>query len=228
MDYRTGSLISYGIPRYQALTPRTKKELKLWQKNRQKAYSGSFDHFLQSLKEDEIEENGFQVKEVFRKYIEKDTSLIDEKIQYFREKLFASSGNTHGMVLSTNNPIIDSLSYWNEIKNAPDYRDSLGAALLSKNSLMDNSNTICCKSILQISYLNEREELGYRNNGDRDRKQTSLVHLPGKSLSVDESGYYDVEKVVFEHYYAWSSKIAEMLPLDYIRLQHNSSNRGTR
>jgi len=221
MNFKSGFLISYGIPRFQTLNPPSKKQLRTWQKNRRKAYNGSFYHFLSSLKQNKIKENGFQVREIFRTKVDKDTTLVRGKIQYFRKKLMESSKTNDGFVLSANNPIIDSLSYWNKIKNEPNYIDSLGSIIINRSTLMPESNIICCKSILQISYLNEREEFGYRGNGKRDKKQTSLVHFQKNPFRIDSNGFYAVEKVIFENYLAWSSKLAEMLPLDYINRLNN-------
>ncbi|RMG19471.1 MAG: carboxypeptidase-like regulatory domain-containing protein, partial [Methanobacteriota archaeon] len=50
-----------GILRFAPLQARNKKETQTWQKNRRRAYNGSFQHFLRSLWNDRVQEEGFEI-----------------------------------------------------------------------------------------------------------------------------------------------------------------------
>lgn len=46
---------------YSEIEPRNKRENRQWAKNRRDVYQGSFEHFLQSLYDDNLKNNGFEV-----------------------------------------------------------------------------------------------------------------------------------------------------------------------
>lgn len=50
-----------GYPVFEELTPKNEKEEKKWKKNREKLYSGSFQHFLRSLAAGTSKEEGFSL-----------------------------------------------------------------------------------------------------------------------------------------------------------------------
>ncbi|MEM6299582.1 MAG: carboxypeptidase-like regulatory domain-containing protein [Bacteroidota bacterium] len=218
MDYRTGYLKFYGIPRFEELTPRSKRQQKRWQKNRKKAYQGSLQHFFTSLRRDSLKAKQFEVVEVIRTPLNRNKALINDKIKYFREKIMLE--NDGRLVLGKGRPLSDSLSYWINLKNTPDYTDSLGTPLYARDSLMSDSNTICCKPILRLEYLGEPESRNFiRDRRKEDQglnSQFSRLYFLQGQLSVFENGYYDVDGLVLDGYLSWSEKLAEMLPLDYV------------
>ena len=70
IDYKNGTTFFYGQTLFQELSSKRKRTITKWKKNREKAYSGSFVHFTNSLIEGSLYENGFSVKaekrEIFR------------------------------------------------------------------------------------------------------------------------------------------------------------------
>jgi hypothetical protein len=64
-------------PHFEELEPESEKEQKLWDENRREAYTGSLNHFLLSLLNDELYDNGYEI------YIsEKATYRTDPLEQY--------------------------------------------------------------------------------------------------------------------------------------------------
>tara|TARA_R110002124_G_scaffold277621_2_gene449157 strand:+ start:2343 stop:3461 length:1119 start_codon:yes stop_codon:yes gene_type:complete len=87
IDYKNGTTFFYGQTLFQELSSKRKRTITKWKKNREKAYSGSFVHFTNSLIEGSLYENGFSVKAEKRekdaRYVSKDTvssSLFFHKI----------------------------------------------------------------------------------------------------------------------------------------------------
>jgi CarboxypepD_reg-like domain len=65
-----------GIPRYELLVPKDTDEEKNWFKNRRNAYKGSLAHFLKSLLEDKLEQEGFDAHFVNPNFVKKTPGRI--------------------------------------------------------------------------------------------------------------------------------------------------------
>lgn len=213
MEYRSKRFFSYGIPRFAEMTSKKKGQIKRWEKARKKAYNGSFNHFLRSFKENTFLDEGFIVQELFRVPNKKrpPESLIKEKLKALGARVTKSNA-----IVFSSSAKSDSLRYWTRMRRLPVVVDSLGK-VLQDNSLVKGGSLIF-KGHLKIIYTKEPEESGfsrYRRGGGVDVKQTSIVYFTD-FLTIYDNGYYDVEKVFFEGYMGWSSKIAEMLPIEYI------------
>ncbi|MEP1034240.1 carboxypeptidase-like regulatory domain-containing protein [Ekhidna sp.] len=213
MEYRSRRFYSFGVPRFMEMMPKRKGQMLRWEKARAKSYRGSFSHFLRSFKENTFVEEGFIVQELYRVPNRKrpPESLIKEKIS-----AYDVSANKSTQVIISGSSDSDSLRYWMSMRRLPTVVDSLGKVLEDNGLIKGESMTY--EGYLKIIYTKEPEEPGYsryRRGGGSDNKQTSIVYFTD-FLRIYENGYYDVEKVFFEGYMGWSSKIAEMLPLEYI------------
>jgi hypothetical protein len=60
-----------GIPRYEQLIPKNIEEERAWEKNRKNAYKGSLSHFLKSLLDDRLEQEGFDAHFVNPNFVKK-------------------------------------------------------------------------------------------------------------------------------------------------------------
>lgn len=59
--FENGAQTTSGRARFKALEPKSRKQNRIWEENRRQAYYGSLPHFLNSLIEDDIREQGFEV-----------------------------------------------------------------------------------------------------------------------------------------------------------------------
>ncbi|WP_436514629.1 carboxypeptidase-like regulatory domain-containing protein [Ekhidna sp. To15] len=212
MEYKSHLFYSFGIPRFEEMKPKGKGQIRRWEKARETAYRGSFNHFLRSFKNNTFVEEDFIVQELYRVPNRKrpPQKLIDEKLSVNSIK----SGK-YARVQISGTPDSDSLNYWVSMQRMPSTVDSLGK-VIEDNSLIQNG-TLKYKGHLRITYTKENEDLSYsryRRGGGSDTKQTSTVYF-NDFLTIYDNGYYDVKKVFFEGYMGWSAKIAEMLPLEY-------------
>jgi hypothetical protein len=75
IDYIYNSVIMSGIPRFENLTPESKKEETRWKAERDRAYYGSVEHFLRSLRKRELKNNSFTVFDFHNREINEDFLL---------------------------------------------------------------------------------------------------------------------------------------------------------
>jgi hypothetical protein len=87
--------------------------------------------------------------------------------------------------------------------------------LLESNFFADSlTSTFKFKGRLRLYYMAELEDYSY--NRTRPQRQRSLLHFLEPSLTIYENGYFEKYKSVeLEGYLAWSTCIAELVPLEY-------------
>jgi len=77
INYKTGTTFFFGQTFFEEMNSRRKRTRTKWRENRKKAYLGSFAHFTNSLIDEKITENGFEVRAEQRednaRYLSKDT-----------------------------------------------------------------------------------------------------------------------------------------------------------
>lgn len=61
VDYHNNTIRMAGVPRFENLTPKNEKEGQKWIKERDRAYYGSMQHFIRSLKKKELKKNHFSI-----------------------------------------------------------------------------------------------------------------------------------------------------------------------
>lgn len=239
INFNSGKLRYFGIPQISLMETENKKEEKKWEKARVKAYNGSLLHFFRSLKERQLTENGFVVHKLYRvtNRNRPPSELIEKKMDNFREasrkKLEdQKSKNKEGsrdseFVNILDLDFVDSLSYWSRMKSLPERVDSLGEQIESGIEITPyQENIVDYKGLLEIKYLNEREEVFYTRTfgrkGTSKKDQISVITFLDDRLTIYDNGYYDDLRSVFiEEYLAWSTNISELLPLEYVPPQKN-------
>ena len=63
LNYKEGKITTSGIPRFEELTSESARQRKKWDRERDRAYYGSFEHFLKSLEHKELAQNFFVIKD---------------------------------------------------------------------------------------------------------------------------------------------------------------------
>lgn len=59
--------MSYGSPVFEPLLARSGRQQRRWETNRQQAYQGSLTHFLRSVHQNQVAEEGFRVQRLCRR-----------------------------------------------------------------------------------------------------------------------------------------------------------------
>ncbi|MEO5683918.1 MAG: carboxypeptidase-like regulatory domain-containing protein [Chitinophagaceae bacterium] len=205
-DFKAHTLTYYGYSLFTNLHEKAPKEKQV--KNREKAYNGSITHFMSSLYKDRLAEEGFEVRRLVKTLnIEKDRV----KKLYRQTMLSGIIGK-------------DSTDYYERVLRQPDMFEKYGQDLLTADSLTaafdSTTKSLFFNNYLYITYKKEKEDIAYVQYAHENRPpfhQRSVVFLPtGQSVLVDARGnYYMPLDLMSYGYWAWSEKIAAMLPLDY-------------
>lgn len=215
-DYSQGRIEYLGIPRFERLAFKNKHEAKRWEKERKRAYSGSFMHFVRILKQNSLSENGFEVHTLYRvkNRNRPNDEYLNERIRFWKEK----QTKENGYIMIGGSGKNDSLTYYFKKRSLPKVVDSLGRKITNSRELFapGSVDVIQFTGMLRVTYKNESEEVNYRPGKHRLKVQQSVIHFLGPQLRIYANGYYeDVRDVFFEGYMGWSEKMAELLPLEY-------------
>lgn len=171
---------------------------KRWDKNRKESYHGSIMHFIRSLHQQKLKENGFIINRLIRQ-----ENPSYKKYQENLKKLQESGETFH-----IGNPpakIIQTL-----IKAEVPY-DSL---------VVKNGSSVFMKfdGLYDVEFINEKEDVDFaRMNGQNlIGNQTSVIQLIGEKLvKIEPNGnFHPPADFLTEGYFTWE-KNANLLPLNY-------------
>jgi len=175
---------------------------------------GSFEHFLESLVNNTFSDVGYIVEEIEQvpNPDRPPQEVITKKLKEYRKQI--RQGNL-SINLSASDS--DSLRYWSRMQKLPEFRDSVGRKHISNELLISNQNELVYQGYLKITYTKEPEEPAFaetRIGGVVDIKQTSTIYIY-EPFRIYENAYFDPNKVLLNGYFGWSSRLAEMLPMEY-------------
>lgn len=214
-NFKNHYLLYVGYPFFQPMKGGDGKQ-KRWEKRRGEAYYGSMMHFMRSVYRNKISEEGFEVR-ALKKIPNKEKERV--KLAY--------SGNMH-KVKSSNGIVTithinkDTADYYDRILKQGDYIDILAKNLLVGDSIayaVDSTTAgLEFKDYLLVIYANKVAPSEYRqqfpDNGAAMMSQITLT--TGNPVEIEANGsYFDPTNLLSTGYWAWSEKIANMLPFNY-------------
>ena len=221
IDYKlTKSILTFsGFARYQELRKKTKEK---WLVNREMAFKGSKMHFLRSLQQKTLKDEGFVVNQ-FKRVVNPERPS-EEKIKLAREliKLYSGKVNFNKKIKKPLTALDSALVVLRKV-SLPKYRDYLYKTKVPYNEMLLETNAgnyINFENYLSVTYLNEPEELNYLKGtfGRRQKasgvQSSSIVLLEGK-LKLYPSGIVEAPTTLFNEGYWGFEAFATMLPLDY-------------
>lgn len=204
LDFRTNRLYCFGVPAFHDLTPKNSRQQKKWLEERERAYYGSLPHFVRVLRSDQWEKAGFDVRLV-RQVPNPDrptTAFIDKKLKALRADILSPG---------------DSLEYYSKLRTKPETVEQISREPAKTAELIDRETNMTQAGVVTIRYKKEKEEVNYLAVARRTtrKEQDSRVHFLNP-VKLYPNGYYEnVQDLLVENYWAWSEKIADMLPLNY-------------
>jgi hypothetical protein len=215
VDYAADRMVYFGIPRFEELSPKGNGELKRWTEQRKRAYHGSFNHFIKSLRQNTLEQNGFDVRTFYRvpNRNRPPDELLSERINYWRGRSVYSNGIVYTEGKN------DSLSYYQRLRALPKMIDSVGYKITDTRELFvkGSDELINYKGMLQVMYKNEGEEIAYASRRKPMKVQLSVINFTSDQLRIYDNGYCeDIHSIFLEGYIGWSEKLSELLPLEYV------------
>lgn len=242
-DWNKNTVVYLGYSLFEDLTKGKDRLDRLptrWRNNRKKAYLGSVNHFMRSLYNNNLQAEGFEVLRM-TKELNLEKARI-KKMLAGKQKVEAGSSTSwtaptsqstatgkknqpHGAApMGLTNLSFDSTKYYQAVLLEPDSTRIYGRNLLAADSLMvrlsDSTVRLSFPDYLQIEYTFAEEEqafLDFLHLNREPKNQRSVVTLvEGIALSVDKNGtYLPPQDLLLSDYWAWSEKIAQLLPWDY-------------
>jgi hypothetical protein len=219
VDYAQNRTVYLGVPRFENLTPKSNSEARRWEKERVRAYYGSFTHLLNAVRSDQLEQSGFLVYPIYKipNRNRPSEEYIQAGLRRARERIRGTGSQN---VIVINGQGQDSLSYFARLRAMPVMVDSLGAQIKDADQLIDpaDPHVIRYTGWLRILYTGEREEIRYAQRRQRasQKYQESLVYINENGIRMYANGNYsDVRDVLLDGYIGWGDKISDTLPLEY-------------
>lgn len=210
-----------GYTRFEETTPTNNKEQKTWKSNREKAYYGSLTHFMHSLVNKELAEDGFVVKKLEK--VKKPTSN-HPVLQRWRGDEFKSQDTIVTMrwngrdyspkdtTISTNsNKWGEKMGYNILYPGNVTYESIVTPTSLTGNYKLSFSNS------LFITYKEKKSTEDFWGYGSAYRPSfiTSILTMLTPQTFVDIQGNLaDPHAVIHEGYWA-TLRVADQLPFDY-------------
>lgn len=215
-----------GFPFFIDHEPKNKRRLKSINEQRLRAYYGSLTHFMRSLYENNLENEGFKVYGL----VDLKHSLDEEKSPLESLKAYLKEDNNYVLLDSLTRISIEENKSVKEvgISEKPLERDFL--VEFSRNGLL----FFTYPNPIFIVFLKEYEEPGFRSEivgmgstkitdsrtwevkvTSADRQQISRLNILGKAVQILENGsYFHPLDIFVEGYMAWE-KVADLMPLDF-------------
>lgn len=213
--------VSYlGYSRYSKLKGGKSKQ-KRWRKKRLKAFNGSRMHFVRSLRNQTLKEEGFVVHQFRRvlnpnrpseNQIKRAREIVDINKDYLKEykKVPKNSPLDSAMIILRKNHLPKYIDYLYK-ENVP-YYDMI--------RIRGTRVFLSFKDYLSVVYLNEKSSFRYRNRLSKKIKgsydvQTSTITMLTRNAILDPTGdIINPLDVFYEGYWSFE-QYADTLPLDY-------------
>jgi hypothetical protein len=228
---------------YTFFTPMhgTEEEEVVWKQNREMAYSLSLMHFMRSLYEENLKQEGYDIRVMQRKentekvrvndlFKSAEAAIIDSVgKKNIKEKEVAK--------LAEKNFVKDSLKYYRKVLNQQDRSEEILPAKVTFRQIArhTDSGTVILDfpDYLYIAYKRQKEPLEYfdfRNQvvttsnmlratsaqaAVQDWPKTVFNLTEGIPIEVSESGYFNNTNLMLDGFWGWWEKLATKLPYEY-------------
>lgn len=214
VNFKSGTSSFAGYPFFEEMDKSRKK----WERNREKAYNGSMMHFMRSVYNNQLTEEGFEVRRM-RKVLNAEKERV--------KKIYALLRHSGGSEISKNKLDSlqkDSVGYYQRVLRQKDYTEVYESAMLTGDSLVAKNEAgykiVFFSNYLFITYKKEMEDRSYLDFFHEKRSpvfQRSYIWLTnGNAVGIDANGsYYPPQEIFSTAYWGWEEKMANMLPLDY-------------
>ena len=223
VDYTSQRITFVAAPMFEELKS-TDAQQQRWEANRRKAYAGSLPHFLRSVREDRLAQEGFRVEAMV---IALNSALTQQRIKQAGDSLAAVLAPVPGLVALV-------------------YRQPLSAAQISKAGAGTGQMKLQSPFDLRVTYKSEQPDDQYialfhdarriklvnaaksqwpasRSEVTPDRDQlyepvleVSELHLLGPAAIIQPNGYLtNPLSIKVDGYWAFE-RVGEALPFDYV------------
>ncbi|MES2004776.1 MAG: carboxypeptidase-like regulatory domain-containing protein [Bacteroidota bacterium] len=224
-NFTTRIFIYQGYPLFEEMDTKRKGLQRRWKENREDAYFGSIMHFMRSLYRNKLIEQNFEVRKLIK--------LSDTEKKRVRNLYRAQVVNAaiEGTAIKINNGIAepgemrrDSAAYYRKVMNEPESLNILINKVLPGDSIAFALDSVTVglefTDYLQVVYTKKQTPPEYKKmlpKGVESMPLTSdIFRTRDNVIMVLASGnYFEGIDLITSGYWAWSEKIAAMLPNDY-------------
>jgi hypothetical protein len=216
-----GSVLFAGYSLFKSMDEGRDRARERYATKREEVYHGSMMHFMRALYHDQLGAEGFEARRLYRGPNQEKRRV--RAIMDSRSRNNITSGGKTVMRLGVAPPE-DSMAYYREVMQQQDELEQVSPYVLGADSLLttgsDSTKQLYFPGLLQVTYKKGFEEKGYllyRMQNRKSRFTVSVIFLRDESvIMIEPNGYYYPPQFVFTmDYWAWSEKIAHMLPIDY-------------
>ena len=188
--------------------PGSARQLKRWAANRQKAYQGSYQHFLRSVYANRVAEEGFRVQKL-RRQPNPRRAAADSVLR---------AHQTQGRTDALPEPVLQALRQPRILSFL--YKSVLPPDSLRRADARTGRVWLRFRDLLAVTYEREAPDANYRLPGPnftyvRPRAEESVLQLLRPEAEVESFGALAVPLAVRSEDYWGFEKVGEMLPLDY-------------
>ena len=232
-NFTTKMFYYQGYPLFEEMETGRSGVKKRWMLNREDAYFGSMMHFMRCVYRNRLTEGGFEIRKLIVL-----SEAEKKRVQAIYQSQFAKSVEERKTFVSTKNMGIkneDSAAYYRKVIQQPDEMSVLINKILLGDSIAYAIDTITAglkfTDHLQVRYPAKMFPDEYGRSALRSVSKgpiTSDIFLSsGKPLVVLANGsYFQGIDLISSGYWAWSEKIASMLPFDYWPPPKNKASTG--
>ena len=214
-NFGTHFLLYEGYPFFENMKGNSGKKVK-WENRRSEAYSGSVLHFMRCVYRNRIIQEGFEVHP-----LQKIPNLEKRRVKMVYERNMKRIETANGKsVISIINQ--DSADYYDRVLKQEDHIDVVGKNILPGDSIAYAADSVTAglyfENYLLVIYKNKKVPFEYlKEFPEEGVSMMSQISLQNNRPVVIElnGSYYDPADLVSLGYWAWSEKMATMLPFDY-------------
>ncbi|MCW3073306.1 MAG: carboxypeptidase-like regulatory protein [Flaviaesturariibacter sp.] len=210
-NFKTRYLYYGGYPLFEPMEGSGGRERR-WAKARQEVYYGSMMHFMRSLFRNKIAEEHFDIYALKRM-----PNAEKARVREVNNRRIRTQKNN----VSVAEIVQDSSAYYDRILAQEDVIEIIGSKLTGDSIAYAVNNTTAgldFSDYLLIIYKKGSAPLEYRQQFPKSSTalMSKVTLINGKPIEIQANGsYYMPADFLSLGYWAWSEKVATMLPFDY-------------
>lgn len=211
-DFNSGYLLYLGYPLFNQMEGGQAKRNR-WNKRRQEVYYGSMMEFMRALFRNRIKEEGYEVRRLVKT---PNKEKLRVKELYRKHALSVRSGLTDNTSLFS-----DSTQYYSNVLEQPNELSKFSPYTIPGDSIAYQVDSVTAglefDNYLHVIYTKAIPPDSYRHlSPNNSQMMSQLTLVRPEPLHIQSNGNYAPPvNLVSIGYWAWSEKIANMLPFDY-------------
>ncbi len=221
-DFNTKMFLYQGYPLFEEMETNRDRIRKKWLSNREEAYYGSMMHFMRSLYRNKLIEQKFEVRKLIKLSSEEQKRV---KAAYMKARIpISMNGNMVVTDDSKSGLPPDTLAYYRKVMQDPAGFDILINQLLPGDSIAYAIDSLMAgfefSDNLQVVYPPKKTPFEYSRTMRRTPSElpitSELFRVTRDPIVVLANGnFFEGTNLISSGYWAWSEKIAALLPTDY-------------